>query len=58
VNSVSVLEYEMIIRSMGAARAIGVILTATDETVVARLASREVGGALERHLQRSSGICR
>jgi NhaP-type Na+/H+ or K+/H+ antiporter len=47
----------MIIRSMGAARAIGVILTATDETVVARLASREVGGALERHLQRSSGIC-
>jgi hypothetical protein len=57
VNTVSVLEYEMIIRSMGgAARAIGVILTATDETVLDRLTSREVGGALERHLQRSSAM--
>ena len=57
VNTVSVLEYEMIIRSLGgAARAIGVILTATDATVLARLASREVGGALERHLQRSSAM--
>ncbi|HEY8652756.1 MAG TPA: adenylyl-sulfate kinase [Dermatophilaceae bacterium] len=57
VNTVSVLEYEMIIRSLGgAARAIGVILTATDATVLARLANREVGGALERHLQRSSAM--
>jgi gluconate kinase len=57
VNTVSVLEYEMIIRSLGgAARAIGVILTATDATVLARLTSREVGGALERHLQRSSAM--
>jgi len=57
VNTVSVLEYEMIIRSLGgAARGIGVILTATDATVLARLTSREVGGALERHLQRSSAM--
>src|SRR5665647_3816021 len=51
VNTVSVLEYEMIIRSLGGpARTIGVILTATDATVLARLTGREVGGALERHL--------
>ena len=57
VNTVSVLEYEMIIRSLGGpARTIGVILTATDATVLARLTSREVGGALERHLQRSSAM--
>jgi hypothetical protein len=50
-------KYEMIIRSLGgAARAIAVILTATDATVLARLTSREIGGALERHLQRSSAM--
>jgi hypothetical protein len=47
----------MIIRSLGGAvRAVGVVLTATDATVLARLTCREIGGALELHLQRSAAM--
>lgn len=55
VNTVSVLEHEMITRALGGAVAIfEVLLTATEQTVRDRLTGRERGSALETHLQRSA----
>ncbi len=57
VNTVSVLEHEMIVRSMGgSARVTSVLLTASDDTVRERLTRREIGGALQLHLERSSAM--
>ncbi len=58
-NTVSVLEREALAAAMGGlARSVGVLLTARDETVRARLALREVGSALDRHLERSDRAAR
>ncbi len=54
VNTVSVLEAEMITRSMGGSVAVrAVLLTAAHDTVRTRLEHREVGSALAVHLDRS-----
>ena len=57
VNTVSVLEPDLVVRAMGGrARTTGVLLTADDDTTRGRLAQREVGGALGRHLERSAAM--
>ena len=54
VNTVSVLEPELVVRAVGGRAAVtGVLLTATDETVRVRLAGRETGSGLQAHLDRS-----
>src|SRR4051812_551046 len=54
VNTVSVLEPDLIVRSVGGtADVVGVLLTATDETAAARLSLRERGAELAAHLARS-----
>jgi gluconate kinase len=53
-NTVSVLERDLIVRAVGGnARTVGVLLSATDDTVARRLAGRESGDELRRHLIRS-----
>lgn len=54
VNTVPVLEAPMVLRAVGGAGVIGVLLTADDEVVGRRLAGREIGSALERHVERSA----
>ena len=55
INTVSVLEAPMVVRAMGGrSRASGVLLGASDSVTARRLAGREIGSALERHLQRSA----
>lgn len=54
VNTVSVLEVAMVLRAVGGRTARGVLLTATEATAASRLTGREIGSALERHLQRSA----
>jgi gluconate kinase len=54
VNTVSVLEAAMVLRAVGGGTAARVLLTAGDAVVAERLAAREVGSALERHLRRSA----
>jgi Adenylylsulphate kinase len=55
VNTVSVLEADMVVRAVGGdAHVTGVVLTATDDVASERLARREIGGALSVHLQRSA----
>ena len=54
VNTVSVLlEAEVTAAVGGAGRVTGILLTAEDESVRQRLGLREVGSALELHMQRS-----
>jgi energy-coupling factor transporter ATP-binding protein EcfA2 len=54
VNTVSVLfEAEVTAAVGGAGRVTGILLTAEDETIRHRLGRREVGSALELHMQRS-----
>jgi gluconate kinase len=57
VNTVSVVERDLIVRAIGGeARVVAVLLTATDETVHHRLARREAGSGLSRHLARSRRV--
>ena len=57
VNTVSVLEPDLIVRAVGGrAEVTGVLLTATDETTRARLGTREIGSGLEAHLERSRSM--
>jgi energy-coupling factor transporter ATP-binding protein EcfA2 len=54
VNTVSVLESTMVVRALGgAARVVGVLLTAEDGEVERRLGTRERGPELAAHLERS-----
>ena len=55
VNTVSVLENEMIQRALGGEVAItSVLLTAGDGVIEERLGQREIGSTLEWHLERSA----
>jgi predicted kinase len=59
VNTVSVLERDMIRRALGGEVAItGVLLTAGDAVIEGRLGQREIGSALEVHLERSARAAR
>lgn len=59
VNTVSVLEDEMIRRALGGEVAItGVLLTAGDGVIGERLGQREIGSMLDIHLDRSSRAAR
>jgi hypothetical protein len=59
VNTVSVLEPDVIRRALGGEVAItGVLLTAGDATIGARLGRREIGSALDIHLERSAMAAR
>jgi hypothetical protein len=53
-NTVSVLQIPTLVAALGTdVRSFGVLLTATDTTAAQRLARREIGTALEEHLERS-----
>lgn len=57
VNTVSVLEREMIVRALGEdadVQVTGVLLTASDKIARVRLTQREIGSALDVHLERSA----
>lgn len=55
VNTVAVLEAPIVVRAVGGnAQVVAVLLTAGDDVVAQRLAAREIGSALERHVQRSA----
>jgi len=55
VNTVSVLERELVTRALGGrARVSGVLLTASARTIHDRLGAREIGTALRAHLDRSA----
>jgi len=55
VNTVSVLERELVTRALGGrARVSGVLLTASVRTIRDRLGAREIGSALREHLDRSA----
>jgi Adenylylsulphate kinase len=54
VNTVSVMEPELVVRAVGGeARVVAVLLAASDETVQERLTGRETGSGLRPHLERS-----
>jgi hypothetical protein len=54
-NTVSVLEPDLIVRSLGGdVRVIPVLLTASDDVARGRLAGREIGGQFEPHVERSA----
>lgn len=54
VNTVSVLEREMITRAVGGeVEVTGILLTASDVTAGVRLQQREIGSTLDVHLKRS-----
>lgn len=54
-NTVSVLEPDLIVRSLGGSvRVISVLLTASDEVTRRRLEGREIGSQLEPHVERSA----
>ncbi len=54
VNTVSVLEADLVVRAVGgSARTTAVLLTARDETAEHRLRGREVAGGLDEHVRRS-----
>ncbi|WP_306750442.1 hypothetical protein [Saccharothrix yanglingensis] len=60
-NTVSVLEEPMIVRALGPGdpvRVTSVLLTATEDTVRARLAGREVGSLFDAHVRRSLAAAR
>lgn len=53
-NTVSVLEIASLSAALGGnVRSFGVVLTATDQTTAQRLARREIGTALDEHIERS-----
>jgi hypothetical protein len=53
-NTAAVISAPWMTRALGGdVRFIGVLLTAGDKTAAARLAAREIGGAFDRHLERS-----
>lgn len=55
VNTVSVLERELVTRALGGRASVtGVLLTASARTVRDRLGPREIGSALREHLDRSA----
>jgi len=54
VNTVSVLEAQMVLRAMEGGTAAAVLLTADDDTAAARLGRREIGSALDEHVHRST----
>jgi len=54
-NTVSVLEPDLIVRSLGGdVRVISVLLTASDEVARGRLAGREIGGQFGPHVERGA----
>lgn len=54
-NTVSVLQMPALTAALGEnVRAFGVLLTASDESAAERLAQREIGTALEEHIERSN----
>ncbi|MEV0839329.1 hypothetical protein AB0I55_07190 [Actinocatenispora sera] len=53
-NTSAVLDADLIRRATGAARCIGVLLTASDTTTLGRLAAREIGSELDLHTHRSA----
>jgi hypothetical protein len=54
-NTVSVLQIPTLVAALGAdVRSFGVLLTATDTTAAQRLTQREIGTALEEHIERSA----
>jgi gluconate kinase len=58
-NTVAVLEADMIVEAMGGeATPVGVLLTADDAAAEERLRTREIGGYLEPHLERSRHMAR
>ena len=58
-NTVSVLQLEPLSAALGGeVRGIGVLLTASDETARTRLAAREIGSALDEHVERSARAAR
>lgn len=56
VNTVSVIEPELITRAVGSSDIVGVLLTASDEAVEKRLSLREHGRRLAAHVERSRRI--
>lgn len=55
VNTVSVLERELVVRALGGrARVTGALLTASARTIHDRLGAREIGTELRAHLDRSA----
>jgi hypothetical protein len=55
VNTNSVLDRDLVLGAVGGNAAVtGVLLTAADETVHKRLSTREIGGALAVHVERSA----
>ncbi|WP_292853238.1 adenylyl-sulfate kinase [Microbacterium sp.] len=53
-NTVSVLQITPLVHALGGTvRSASVLLTASDETAAERLARREIGTALEEHIERS-----
>lgn len=53
-NTVAVLEIPALVTALGGAvRSFGVLLTASDETAAQRLGRREIGSALDEHVERS-----
>lgn len=58
-NTVSVLQMGPLIAALGGnVRSVGVLLTASDVTARSRLARREIGSALDEHVQRSTAAAR
>jgi len=58
-NTVSVLQIEPLIAALGGTvRSVGVLLMASDESARSRLALREIGSALDEHVQRSASAAR
>ncbi|MEV8266834.1 adenylyl-sulfate kinase [Microbacterium sp. NPDC076911] len=54
-NTVSVLQIPTLVAALGPdVRSFGALLTATDTTAAQRLAQREIGSALEEHIERSN----
>jgi hypothetical protein len=59
LDTVSILESDLIVRAMGEhPRIAAVLLTSTDETVSAWLSAREIGSQLDAHVHRSSAAAR
>nr|WP_042179535.1 hypothetical protein [Kibdelosporangium sp. MJ126-NF4]CEL13876.1 FIG01124804: hypothetical protein [Kibdelosporangium sp. MJ126-NF4]CTQ88244.1 FIG01124804: hypothetical protein [Kibdelosporangium sp. MJ126-NF4] len=58
-NTASILDVPLVTRAMGpSTRATSVLLTASHDTVRARLAQREIGSQLEPHVKRSAFMAR
>ncbi|RJQ73877.1 hypothetical protein D5S17_24725 [Pseudonocardiaceae bacterium YIM PH 21723] len=58
-NSACILVPDMFRRALGAPlRIIPVLLTASDESVLARLSAREIGSGLDSHVRRSAHLAR